>query len=85
MPIVCIVGDESVARSLQLTRGVHAILVRRSELSGNSAHNVPHLKMLSMRFIKEWGLAKEGDRVVILHGHGADMTEGTAVTIAKVF
>jgi pyruvate kinase len=84
VPVICLVADDVVARSLQLTRGVHAILVRRDELNGADPHNVPHMKKLALEFIKEWGIAKVGQRVVMLHGHGAEMTEGTSVTIAKV-
>ena len=84
VPVLCLVTDDVVARALQLTRGVHAVLVRRDELDGADPHNVPHMKALALEMVKKWGIAKVGDRVIVLHGHGADMTEGTAVTIAKV-
>ena len=83
VPVLCLVGDEKTARSLQLTRGVHTILVKEDELSGKKDH-VPTMRKLAMKFVKDWGLAREGDRVVLLHGHGDDMREGVAVTIAPV-
>jgi len=80
MPILCLCVDEGVAASLQLCRGVHAILVGQEDLAGG----VPHLRDLAMGYVKQWGLAEEGDRVVLCHGSGADMTEGVVVTVAQV-
>jgi pyruvate kinase len=83
-PVLCLVHDEAVARSLQLTRGVHTMLVRPAELGSGSKTDVPLLKALALSMVKEHGLAVPGDRVVFLHGQGAHYDEGTAVTIAKV-
>jgi len=84
VPVLCLVADEPVARALQLTRGVHAVLVREAEIGAGAAaaHDVPALKALAMRLVRDLGIAKKGERVVVLHGHGAAMTEGVAVTIA---
>lgn len=84
VPVLCLVADEAVARSLQLTRGVHAILVRPAELEGGKADDVPRLRDLAMKFVKQWGIANDGDRIVLLHGHGDDMRAGVAVTMATV-
>jgi hypothetical protein len=67
-----------------LTRGVHAILVQPSEVGGGSARDVVKLRALAMRYVKEWGLAKVGEKVVLCHGSGADLTEGVCVTVAAV-
>ena len=83
VPVICLVADEAVAHSLQLSRGVHAILVQPSELSG-STRSVPALRDLAMAYVKQWGIAAAGDRVVLCHGSGADLTEGVCVTVAKV-
>jgi pyruvate kinase len=85
VPVLCLVADEAVAHSLQLCRGVHAVLVQPGEMPpGASTHSVPALRTLAMGYVKSWGLAREGDRVVLCHGSGADMTEGVCVTVAKV-
>jgi pyruvate kinase len=83
--VLCLVADEGVAHSLQLCRGVHAVLVAPGELPrGASVHSVPALRDLAMAYVKAWGLAREGQRVVLCHGTGADMTEGVCVTVAQV-
>ena len=85
VPVLCLVADEGVAHSLQLCRGVHAVLVAPGELPrGASVHSVPALRELAMAYVKAWGLAREGQRVVLCHGTGADMTEGVCVTVAQV-
>jgi hypothetical protein len=67
-----------------LTRGVHAVLVQPSEVSGGRTQDVVQLRALAMRYVKEWGLAKAGEKVVLCHGSGADLTEGVCVTVASV-
>ena len=68
-----------------LTRGVHAILVQPSELGGGGkTGSVLRMRALAMKVVKEWGIAKAGDKVVLCHGSGADLTEGVCVTVASV-
>lgn len=67
-----------------LTRGVHAVLVRPGEISGGNPRDVVKTRELAMRYVKEWGLAKQGEKVVLCHGSGADLTEGVVVTVAQV-
>ena len=79
------VTDEDVAHSLMLTRGVHAVLVQPGELLGEGGGgDVVRMRALALRYVKEWGVAKEGDKVVLCHGSGADLTEGVCVTVASV-
>ena len=85
VPVLCLVGDEAVAHSLQLCRGVHSILVQPSELPGGAAAGaVPELRRLAMRNVREWGIGKAGDRVVLCMGGGGSMTEGVSITVQKV-
>ena len=67
-----------------LTRGVHAILVQPNEINGASTRDVVKLRALGLKYVKEWGLAKAGDKVVLCHGSGADLTEGVCVTVASI-
>jgi len=45
---------------------------------------VPRLKELALALVKECGIAKTGDKIVVCHGIGADLTEGMAVSVSKV-
>ena len=83
VPVLVLVTNEAVAHSLQLLRGVHAILLREEELGGKGPL-VARLKEKAIALVKEWGIAKKSDRVVMCHGIGADLTEGMAVSVAKV-
>jgi pyruvate kinase len=84
VPVLCLVTDERVAHSLQLNRGVHAVLVSANELGGGRLHDVPARRALALEMIKDWGIGETGDRVVMCHGIGANMTGGMSVSVAKL-
>ena len=85
-PVVCLVADEAVARQLMLRRGVHALLVPPAELdaaaAGEGGPSGAKLRAMALRMVKELGVAKKGDRVVVVQGQGA--VPSIAVTLAQV-
>jgi pyruvate kinase len=80
------VADEAVARQLMLRRGVHALLVPPAELdaaaAGEGGPSGAKLRAMALRMVKELGVAKKGDRVVVVQGQGA--VPSIAVTLAQV-
>jgi len=88
VPVICLVTKNTQAHALQLLRGVHAVLVSEEDLKSVNAAGggglVPRLKELALALVKECGIAKTGDKIVVCHGIGADLTEGMAVSVSKV-
>lgn len=76
-PVICLVSDEAVGRQLMLRRGVHVILMPAEVL--DSANRV---RSLAMGFVKDLGIGKKGDRVVLVQSQGDVPT--AAVTLTQV-
>ena len=77
-PIICVTSNDTVARKLQMYRGLHAIKVP----VGTS---VRECKRVALTTAKTHGIAEKGDRVVAVHGsHSMPGEAGVQITMTHM-